>query len=330
MVSLPFTLTDRVDGTSGGDVQLGLTYFSETDQLYGFKTNAFAQGFSKSGVGFYGNMPFSAAFTTAGDGDSVFGLGNLDAGAAYARRAGQAAFVFRGGLTAPTASSGDEGVTANIINGFGRVSDLALIVPKVSYARVSASGVLFAGNAFARADLGFDVPVWHGEEVSETNTLTHVTLGVGTSLQPGGTSFTAEFSTVSGNEHSTSTMAIGVGFEGGAYLSLVTPLDDEARGEVAVLSLGFRFGGGSSHPIIGGPSSSAEVASSASTGSGAYASESEDAPSGCAQRVDEWRAERDAIRKTHLYDTMPAACREWLSKPHAQPKEEPEEAAPAL
>ncbi len=319
MVSLPFTLTDRVDGTSSGDIQLGLTYFSENDQVYGFKTNAFAEGFSKSGVGFYGNMPFSAAFTTAGEGDSVFGLGNFEAGTAYARRAGQAAFLVRGGLTAPTASSGDDGVLANVISGFGRVSDLALIAPKISYARVSASGVLLSGNAFARADLGFDVPVWHGDEVSDPNTLTHVTLGVGTALRPGGTSFTAEFSSVSGSGDSMSTMALGVGFEGGVYLSLVTPLDEEARGEVAVLSLGFRFGAGSSHPIIGGPSNSAEVASSAHSTSPERGAQVEDAPPGCAARIDEWRSERDAVRKTHLYDKMPKACQQWLSRSHKQP-----------
>lgn len=325
--SLPFTLTDRVDGTSGGDVQLGLTYFSETDSVFGSRTDLFFQAFSPSGGGVYAHLPFSTAHATEGGGDNLFGIGNAEVGAGYARRSGQGAFVLRGGVTAPIASSGAEGFTANMINGFGRVSDLALIAPEVSYARVSGSGILMSGNLFARADLGIDAPIWHSDEIGEANSLTHVTLGVGGVSKPGGTAFTAEFSTVSGNDSSTSTVALGVGFPGGTYLSLVTPMDDDLRGEVVVFKLGLRFGGGASaRPASGGaPETSGSLAAGATD---ATSAESTGDPSSCAALVDRWRAETDLVRKTHHYDKMPDRCRRQLSEARAQPSASPVGAQP--
>ena len=242
MVSLPFNLTDRVDGTSGGDIQLGFTYFSETSSVFGFKTDVFFQAYSDSGGGLYGSVPLSAAFVSEGDGDAIFGVGNIELGGAYAKRNGQVAFVLRGGLTAPIASSGPDGLAANLINVFGRVSDLVLIAPEISFARISASGIMLLDPAFARVDIGFDVPVWDTDDVGDANTITHATLGIGIVSQPSGTSFTAELSTVSGSGDSFSTLALGVGFSGGTYVSLVSPLDDGPRGQVLVVKLGFRFG----------------------------------------------------------------------------------------
>ncbi len=155
-------------------MKTGLTYFPN-NSMYGLKLDAFFQAFNASGGGFYGSVPLSAAFSTEDGDDSVFGVGNIELGAAYARRAGQVAFVLRGGLTAPIAST-ENGAAANIINAFGRVSDLMLSAPKLSTARLSASGILISGNFFGRGDIGFDAPVWDSDEVGDRDTATHMTI----------------------------------------------------------------------------------------------------------------------------------------------------------
>lgn len=242
MVSFPFGLVDRVDGTTSADAELGLTVVSGDSSVFGLRADLFYQQFDASGLGFFASLPATAAFATGDNSDSAAGLGNLDLGAAYAKRAKQVGFVLHGGLNAPTATKGDDGAASNVINSFNRISDFVLIAPRQVYLRLSASGILSTGNVFVRGDLGFDIPVWHGEDFPMRETVTHLNLGIGAMLQPRRISAAFEFSTVSAYADSQSTIAITVGFPVGAFVSLVVPIDDGARGEIFVLKGGFRFG----------------------------------------------------------------------------------------
>jgi hypothetical protein len=314
MVPLPFTLTDKPDGTSGGGLDLALSHFPDSDGVFGLRVDGHLQYFQPSGAGYYSRMLFTSAF---GEGDSVAGVGNLELGGAYAKRIGQLAFVLRGGATVPIASDGADGTVSNLLNLTGGIADFSLIVPEASFARLSASGIVHGGNVFARADIGFDVPVWHSDNI-DPDTLTHVNLGLGFTTKPGGTAFLAEYSNLSGLGSSLSAFSLGAGFRNGSSVSLVKSLDEDFLGDVYVLKVGIRFGGGSD---------------SKETRGAVQAMPSEGISPGCTRFVAEWRAEnKDFVRKTRLYDDMPEVCQQEvqvdesdLKKP---PATSPAEAAP--
>jgi hypothetical protein len=230
-----------------------------------------------------------------GEDDSESTIGNLEGGVHYARHQGDTAYVLHAGLTLPTAGDSTAALVTNTATTWGRITDVALAAPETWWLRLGGSVIFQSGDGFLRADLGLDAPV-----SSDIDPETLVRCNFGAGFKGADLAFMFELATVGnlGGEGDVSerflhTAAFTLGaLSGRTRAGFVVPLDEDLRGDVFIFSFAFRFG------APGKP----EAATRSAVGS--------DDP--CEAHIAAWRDERDARRKTELYDSMPARCRDRL------------------
>ena len=152
-----FSTMDRLTGGPQFGLDLGYTGF--TGNLSGFRgvrMEIYAQGVTYNGEGWY----FAVAASRVSDdaGEDFDGIGNTEVGTFVSFSKGPVSGVVRFGLTLPTSSDDLEGITANFLTSFFRLTDLSSTVPETVWFRFSASPVYQRGRFVSQVDLGIDFP----------------------------------------------------------------------------------------------------------------------------------------------------------------------------
>ena len=241
-----FVTLDRMDGVSRVGVQLGLDKLDDVDlsEAFGLRTELYGQVLlAGRRAGFYGQLPFSMLILDGAEDRQA--LGNLELGGLYVvRRPGRADVVFRGGLALPTADDGPDGIASLFTLG-ERLTDYPGVTPDTTWLRLSCSPILRSGNVFLRGDLGFDLPF--ADDGGDDDLMAHLSGGLG--LLTGTLVFTAELvnmGKVDGDgelsDRFAHTLAVSLRSAGRnqIHFGAVFPLDEDARGDVWIFSLGFQ------------------------------------------------------------------------------------------
>ncbi len=175
------------------------------------------------------------------------GWGNLELGGLYLPL-GDSRLILRGGLALPTGSGLDDaaGAATNLITSFERITDYVLAQPEYTTLRVSASTIRQMDMFFLRADGGFDL-VFSRPSAFEGETSAFFRANVAGGIRTTDVDFTLELANLAFlngddvDERFQHTAAIGARTRGEnqLYLGAVFPLDEYARGEIWILSLGY-------------------------------------------------------------------------------------------
>lgn len=162
---------DRGDGISKLGLDAGLSFLDGPYDL-ALRFEVHGQYVARSGLGFYGALPFSASFGAPGEAEDpeppdlipndAFSVGGLDLGGLYVvTKSPSWSLVLRGGLALPTASSGRDEAATRAAATAPRLTDAALAID-AWYVRLGASPLIYANKLFMRFDLGVDLAVDDG------------------------------------------------------------------------------------------------------------------------------------------------------------------------
>ena len=163
---------------------------------------------------------------------------------------GDARLILRAGLALPTASSDDlPDVFANAFTQFERLTDYVLVLPEYTTFRLSASTVQEMDAFFIRADGGFDLALSKPMSADGQPSV-FFRANIAGGIRTESVDFALELvnlAFVNGDNYSglterfRHTLAIGGRTRGEDqfHFGLVFPLDEFARGEVWILSLGY-------------------------------------------------------------------------------------------
>jgi hypothetical protein len=245
----PSTITlDRMDESARLGLQVG---FDKLDRVklgdgFAMRYEGYAQYVLPSGmVGLYGQLALSHLFNL--NGDDATGLSNLDIGAFFLPY-GRSNFILRTGLILPTGADSGNSLGANVLTGFERQTDFLLIAPSYTTLRLAVSTVQESGTAFFRGDFGFDLVI-DKPAGGGSNVYLRANLAAGVRLPS--VDLAVELVNVGvidgdvqgGIENRfVHTLALGLRTRGTDqfHLGTVFPLDDNARGEIWILSLGYQ------------------------------------------------------------------------------------------
>jgi hypothetical protein len=244
-----FITLDRTGMTAHAGIQVGFTKLDEaslTDDGFFMRFNPYGQVmFPNRQVGVYGQMPLSHGFNL--NGADTTGWGNLELGAVYLPLS-DSRLILRGGLALPTGSGIEDfdSVATNTITTFERLTDFVLAAPEYTTLRLSASTIRTMDMFFVRADGGFDL-VFSRPSAFEGSTSAFFRANVAGGIRTTAVDFTLELANLAFlngddvDERFLHTAAIGARTRGEnqLYLGAVFPLDEEIRGEVWILSLGY-------------------------------------------------------------------------------------------
>jgi hypothetical protein len=242
----PSTLTlDRMDAATRFGIQVGFDKLDRVDLSDGFamRFEPYGQYVLPSRlIGIYGMLPISHVFDF--NGDDATGVGALELGAFFLPFH-DSRLVLRAGLAFPTASdSGDEFV-ANVFSAYERMTDFMLIAPEYTTLRFSASTVQESGMAFFRGDFGLELAI--DKPSGDDAIYMHANLAAGVRLP--GVDLSVELVNVGDLDGSGDisdrfihTLALGLRTRGPHqfYAGTVFPLDENQRGEIWILSLGYQ------------------------------------------------------------------------------------------
>jgi hypothetical protein len=247
--TIGFSTMDRAGTENALSVSLGFHVYDDSDgDVTGQRLDIYGQDYLPNmDLGIYSSVSFSNLMIE--DADDINAMSNLEVGALYRMKGGENLdVVLRGGFSIATADE-DEGVLANLATAYQRIGDVVNLLPDKNYMRFSASPIYRAGNAFVRADVGMDIGVSGDEDIADY--LLHANVGAGVSS--GKLTVTGELVSVGilddvdGEEEPdlsdrfVHTGAISARYDAGAvkpYLSFITPLDDDAAGEVFIFTVG--------------------------------------------------------------------------------------------
>lgn len=251
----PGTLTlDRMDDSTRAGVQVGVDELRD----YGGAA-ALAMRFELYGqyvvprraFGLYGGASLAHLFPNDAT-PSGTGISNLDVGA-YFMPEHTSDLVLRLGLILPTATDSAGGAAANDAVAFERLTDLVTEYSHVTALRLSVSTLQQSGLAFFRGDLGFDLLLDQGSGPfrSSADAFLRANLAAGVRLPPFDLSLElVNLGALDGGGGSLSdrfvhTATVGLSTRGVDQfrVGLVFPLDDYARGEVWIVSLGYQHAG---------------------------------------------------------------------------------------
>lgn len=238
-----FATLDRATGSSGAAVDasfiLGKAPLPTVQRL-----DLHGEWMHASGLGLYGAIGVSRMSLDAMGVDlgSETALSNGEIGVQARRRVGEFSLGARAGLTLPTASGGDAGAIVNIIAGQRRYTDMITAMPDVTAARLGVSAMWQRGMLFARADLGADIALSQPDAL-DVSPILHGNLALG--ARTGRLSGALELVTVAttgtldeNDERFKHSAALSLRYApagiGGLVpsLNVVTPLDDNERGEL--------------------------------------------------------------------------------------------------
>jgi len=200
--------------------------------------------------GLYGRVPFVHRF--ASNADDASAMGNLELGGFFLPTR-KSEWIVRAGIAAGTASDSAPRAIANFDSRFERLTDFVLIGPSYTTLRLSGSTIQQWDKIFVRADLGLDAVLDKPSAASNaTSVFGRGNVAVG--LRAPGVDFTLELVNLvafNGNTpsglagHLDHTAAISVRTPGvdQFHFGMVFPLDNDPRGEVWILSLGYQRAG---------------------------------------------------------------------------------------
>jgi hypothetical protein len=241
-----FTL-DRMDGNTRFGIQVGLNKVDQISLSDGFFTRFEPYGqYVHPGklFGIYGHIPLAHAFITGAD---ASGTGNLSLGG-FLMPMYNSNLILRGGLAFDTASDTLPDVLANAYTVYERLTDLLLVAPNYTTARVSASTVQQSGEFFFRADGGFDLAI---DKPAGANTSVFFRANAAGGMRVQEVNLTLElvniaavngsgFSGVADRFNHTLAFSVRTPGDNQIHVGMVFPLDDDARGEFWILSLGYQ------------------------------------------------------------------------------------------
>jgi hypothetical protein len=243
-----FTL-DRMDPQTRFGIQVGL---DKRDAVS--LGDAFYMRFEPYGqyvhpdhfFGIYGQIPFAHAFVTGSDGT---GIGNLELGG-FVMPMYNANLILRGGLMLATASESGVDLDANRYTVYERFTDFLLIAPNYTTARVSASTVQQQGSFYFRADGGFDLVLDKpAVDNNAPSVFFRANVAGGVRIQELDLTFElVNLAAVNGSNFNgladrfRHTFAVGLRTPGDnqIHVGMVFPLDDDIRGDIWIVSLGFQ------------------------------------------------------------------------------------------
>lgn len=239
-----FATLDRQDGESKVGGAFGWTFFDNDGpgDISALRIDVYGHYVGQSGLGGYGILPLSFLFVdddVAGT-DDESAIGNVEGGVVYVIPSGMTDFVLRGGITLPTADD-DEGLIANFLAAWPRLTDVALAYPETFWLRLSASPIFRSGQFVVRLDGGIDIAVStdNGDEPDPV-----LRLNVGAGVDTGSFAVLGELVTIGniGDDDATieddddedflHTLAISGRFRAGSLepgIALGFPLDEAVR-----------------------------------------------------------------------------------------------------
>lgn len=242
----PGTLTlDRMDSATRVGIQVGFDKIDQMDLADGFVMRFEPHGqyvLPGRGIGMYAQLPIAHGF--AFDGPDATGMGNIEAGAFFLPFH-DSTLVLRTGLAFGSASSSGDEAVVNLLSAFERLTDLMLVAPEYTTLRLSGSTVQQSGMAFLRIDLGLDVAL----DKPTAGDSSFLRANIAGGLRTPTVDLSAELVTIGDLDPDGSlsrkfmhTLAAGLRTRGPHqfYAGMVFPLDDDARGEVWIVSLGYQ------------------------------------------------------------------------------------------
>jgi hypothetical protein len=243
----PATLTlDRMDGASRFGIQVGFDKLDQVDIDDGFfmRFEPHVQYVVPGrGAGFYAQVPITHVFVSSGTDTTA--MGNLDVGGFFLPLGGPAA-ILRAGLVLPTAPASGDGMFANMITAYERMTDLMDVAPNYTALRLSASTLQSADALFFRGDVGIDFAV--DKPTGARGTFLRANAAVG--ARAPGVDFSLELVNLGyldgGGSYSRRfrhNLAFALRSRGAnqVYAGMVFPLDGDARGEIWIMSAGYQF-----------------------------------------------------------------------------------------
>jgi hypothetical protein len=175
---------DRGDGISKIGIDLGFSSIDTPFYDAALRLELNGQYVMRSGLGFYGALPFTKSFGDAPEPmpQPTFAIGNLELGGLYTiTKSPRFSYVFRLGLAVPTASDDLDGSTTNLFGTMPRLTDLALAIPNAWYLRLGFSPLIYVDKLFFRFDVGFDIGSDDNDAADE---LVRINLGGGYDFGP--------------------------------------------------------------------------------------------------------------------------------------------------
>ena len=118
------------------------------------RTEVYGQ-FVTGAFGGYMSLPLARSLSSEEEFDRT-AIGNMEVGGYWMTVAGPVDFIFRFGLSLPTADATLEGFSTNTYASVSRLNDQLNVEPGILGARLSVSPVIASDILFFRLDLGFD------------------------------------------------------------------------------------------------------------------------------------------------------------------------------
>ena len=239
---------DRATGETGAGADL--SFISDFEEGFVSRLDLHGQWMHQSGFGAYGQIAVSRAFLgdnlTPGLELDTVSLSNVELGGQYKRAlSNELSIVGHAGLVLPTAQNEASAFITNVLSSQRRFNDLVTAIPDLTALRVGVSPTWQRGAVFARADLGLDVILDSGEEMS-TDPVAHANVAIG--ARQGKLSGALELVTMiatgdvsDGADRFLHTGALSLSYDAGSFtpnLAIVTPLDDTGRGESLSIGAG--------------------------------------------------------------------------------------------
>lgn len=228
-----FATMDRIAGNPRVGLDLGYTRV-KLNGVQGFRTEIYGHGIRKRGETWYFSLPLSFVFDEQfGD---IRGIGNAEVGTFIALSQGPLSGVFRLTVTLPMASDDLDGLTANLLTAFNRLTDLSSTVPETAWFRFSVSPVYRSERFVSQADLGIDFPFFAPDNVDVDP---WIRFNLGTGVRHGKAAFLGELvilgttGTVSNeSDRFLETLAATIRIQAGGVepgLSYIVPLNGDVR-----------------------------------------------------------------------------------------------------
>jgi hypothetical protein len=246
-----FMTLDRMDDHTRVGIQIGFDKLDDLalDEAFLMRFNPYGQVILPgTKVGLFGQVALAHAFV---DGEDGTGLSNLELGGFYMPLPRSNDLILRASLVAATADDDDDsGAAANLITAYERMTDLILAVPEYTTGRLSASTIQQMDQFFFRADGGFDFVLSRPSAASGPSVFFRANVAGGYRI-PDAVDLTAElvnYAAVNGDvtggitERFIHTLAFSVRTPGidQLHFGAVFPLDEDLRGELWILSLGYQ------------------------------------------------------------------------------------------
>jgi hypothetical protein len=241
---------DRGDGISKLGIDVGMSFIDDPYSL-ALRLELHGQYVSRSGLGIYGSLPLTSSFGAPGeDQDPVppdlvpndaTALANAEIGGLYvATKSRRLSFVFRAGVSLPTATDGRDEQATLFAGAFPRLADF-VNTSGDWYVRIGFSPLIYADRLFLRFDLGLDIALDEAHpHVLRLNLGGGVDLGVvALSLE-----LVNNIAFFDGDEDYVDTLALTLRFMGERlqpYLAVGAPLDDSRETVQLFIAGGIQF-----------------------------------------------------------------------------------------